>query len=143
VSTAGLALVSLAAILVLYATFVLVLAAFGRRSEARALAGFIPDCLILFRRLLADQRVPRSRKLALLLALGYLALPIDLIPDFIPIAGQLDDAIIVVLVLRFVLRGGSPELLDEHWPVPPGGAKLIKRFAFGNQPSAALLSRNP
>lgn len=96
----SLAFASLAAILVLYALFVLVLVAVGRRSEARALAGFIPDCLVLFRRLLGDDRVPRSRKLALVLLLGYLASPIDLIPHFIPIAGQLDDAILAVLVLR-------------------------------------------
>jgi hypothetical protein len=86
VSDSGLALASLAALLALYAIFVLVLVALGRRSEARAVAGFIPDCLVLFRRLLADERVPRSRKLALVLLIGYLALPIDLIPDFIPVA---------------------------------------------------------
>ncbi len=66
------------------------------------MARFIPDCLVLFRRLLADGRVPRVRKLALVLMLGYLVLPIDLIPDFIPVAGQLDDAILVALTLQFV-----------------------------------------
>lgn len=137
----GLALASTAALLALYAAFVLVLVAVGRRSEARLLAGFIPDCLVLFRRLLADERAPRSRKLALLLMLGYLALPIDLVPDFIPVAGQLDDAILAALVLRFVLRAGGPGLIDEHWPGPPAGARLIKRLAFGSQPNASLASR--
>lgn len=69
----------------------------GRRQDARALAGFIPDCIVLFRRLLADKRLPRRSKLLLVALIGYLAMPIDLIPDFIPIAGQLDDAIIVAL----------------------------------------------
>lgn len=118
-------------LLALYATFVLALFAFGRRGEARALAGFVPDCLILFKRLLADSRVSPARKLALALLVGYLALPLDLIPDFIPVAGQLDDAILVALVLRLVLRGGGPALLDEHWPGPPQGGALIRRLAFG------------
>jgi uncharacterized membrane protein YkvA (DUF1232 family) len=129
VSAAELALISLAAFLALYASVVLVLFVLGRRGEARALARFVPDCLLLFRRLLADGRVPRARKLALVLMLGYLALPIDLIPDFIPVAGQLDDAILVALTLRFVLHGSGRELVDEHWPGPPEGLAVIRRFA--------------
>lgn len=123
-------LVSLAVLLGLYAAFVLVLLAAGRRGDARAVAGFVPDCLVLFRRLLADPRVPRARKLAVAALIGYLALPVDLVPDFIPVAGQLDDAILVVLVLRLVLTGGGPALLAEHWPGPPGGAALLERLAF-------------
>jgi uncharacterized membrane protein YkvA (DUF1232 family) len=122
-----------AGLLVVYAGFVAALALLGRRSDARALAGFIPDCVVLFRRLLADQRLPRARKLALLVMLAYLVLPIDLVPDFIPIAGQLDDAILVALCLGFVLRGGGRDLLDEHWPGPPQGARLIGRIAFGSK----------
>lgn len=138
-----LVLLPIAALLTLYGIFTLALLLSGRGSEARSLAGFIPDCLVLFRRLLADDRVPRSRKLALLLVLAYLALPFDLIPDFIPVAGQLDDAIVVGLGLRFVLRGGGPALLEEHWPGPAPGARLIGRIAFGAQRSASLASRMP
>ena len=123
-------LVSLAVLLGLYAAFVLALLVAGRRGDARAVAGFIPDCLVLFRRLLADPRVPRARKLAVAALVAYLALPIDLIPDFIPVAGQLDDAILVVLVLRLVLSGGGPALFAEHWPGPPGSAALNGRLAF-------------
>jgi uncharacterized membrane protein YkvA (DUF1232 family) len=121
---------SLAAFLALYASVVLALVVLGRRGEARAVARFIPDCLVLFRRLLADDRVPRVRKLSLVLMLGYLVLPIDLVPDFIPVAGQLDDAILVALTLRFVLRSSGPELLDEHWPGPPEGLGVIQRLAW-------------
>ena len=120
-----------AALLAIYALFVLGLLLLGRRDQARALAGFIPDCIVLFRRLLGDERVPRSRRLSLVLLLGYLALPIDLIPDFIPVAGQLDDAILVALVLRFVLRGGGPTVLEQHWPGPDPGLRLIRAIAFG------------
>jgi uncharacterized membrane protein YkvA (DUF1232 family) len=140
-STTGLVLTSVAALVALYAIFVLALVALGRRSAARALARFIPDCLVLFRRLLADDRVPRSRKLALFALVGYLALPIDLVPDFIPLAGQLDDAILAALVLRLLLRGGGPALLEEHWPGSPGGLNLIRRMAFGSPPTTPAVSR--
>ena len=102
----------------------------GRGTEARAMARFIPDCVVLFRRLLADPRVPARRKLALAAAIGYIALPFDLVPDFIPVAGQIDDAIVVVLALRYVLRGGGPGLIAEHWPGPRDSLALILRLAF-------------
>lgn len=125
--------VSLAVLVVLYSLCVAVLLIAGRRKEARALAGFIPDCVVLISRLLRDGRVPRSRKVALILLAGYLALPFDLIPDFIPVAGQLDDAIVTALVLRFVLRGGGPDLLAEHWPGPADGRRVIARLAWGKE----------
>jgi len=143
VSATGLALVSLAAFLVFYAAFVLALALAGRGSDARALARFIPDCLVFLRRLLGDERIARSRKLALLLLIGYLASPIDLVPDFVPVVGQLDDAILAALVLRFVLRGADPSLIDRQWPGPPQGARLIHRLAFGARGRASAASPNP
>jgi len=116
--------------LILYAGFVLGLAVAGRRNEARALAGFIPDCIVLFKRLLGDSRVPRRRKVLLLGLIAYLASPVDLVPDFIPVAGQLDDAILVALVLRAVLRSGGMPVLPELWPGPEGSLQLIQRLAF-------------
>ena len=92
---------------------------------------------MLFRRLLGDQRIPRRRKLVLGLLLAYLAMPLDLVPDFIPVAGQLDDAIIVVLVLRSVLRAGGPELVREHWPGPRESLEVVLRAAFGRSPEKA------
>jgi uncharacterized membrane protein YkvA (DUF1232 family) len=126
-------LVGFAVAIALYAAFALILVAVGRRTDARALARFIPDCLVLFKRLLADPRVPRYRKALLVLLLGYLAFPIDLIPDFIPVVGQLDDVIISAVVLRIVLRGGGPALFDQHWPGSPEGGALIRRMAFGTR----------
>jgi uncharacterized membrane protein YkvA (DUF1232 family) len=124
-------LVSAAIVLVVYAAFVRWLLVAGRRQEARALAGFIPDCLILFRRLLGDDRVPRRRKLLLAGLIGYLAMPFDLVPDFIPVAGQLDDAIIAALALRAVLRAGGRDLLREHWPGPSTSLNALIRLAYG------------
>jgi uncharacterized membrane protein YkvA (DUF1232 family) len=123
----------IAALLALYAAFVLALLLAGRRCEALALVRFVPDCIVLFRRLLADRRVSRSRKLVVALVLAYLAVPLDLVPDFIPLAGQLDDAIVVAVGLRFALRAGGPGLIDELWPGPAAGARLIVRLAFGSR----------
>jgi uncharacterized membrane protein YkvA (DUF1232 family) len=119
--------------LVIYAAFVAVLAILGRREDARALAGFVPDCVVLFRRLLGDERVPRSRKLLMAALIGYLSMPIDLVPDFIPVAGQLDDAIIVALVLRTILRSGGRELLVEHWPGPASSLTILLRLVSGQR----------
>jgi len=124
------ALICLAVFAALYGGFVFALLVLGRRSDARALAGFIPDCLVLFKRLLDDSRVPSIRKVALAGVVLYLALPLDLVPDFVPVAGQLDDAIIVALALGLVLRGRGSKLLEEHWPGPPQGAELIRRLCF-------------
>src|SRR5665811_578529 len=118
---------------------VLVLVFAGRRTQARALAGFIPDCIVLVGRLLRDPRVPRRRKLLLALTAAYLSLPFDLVPDFIPVVGQLDDAIIVALVLRSLLRGGDQQLLREHWPGPESSLELILRIAQRQTPSQLSL----
>ncbi len=117
----------------IYAVFVGWLALTGRQQDARALAGFIPDCIVLIRRLLRDDRVPRRRKLLLGALVAYLAMPLDLVPDFIPIVGQLDDAIIVALVLRSILRAGGPDLLREHWPGPATSLDAIQRLTYGTR----------
>ena len=129
--TFGQWLLTLAVVLLLvYATVVLVLVALGRGADARALARFVPDCVVLFKRLLADPRVEWWRKVLLVLVIVYLASPIDLVPDFIPVAGQLDDAILVVIALRVLLRGSGPRLLAEHWPGPRQSLLVILRFAY-------------
>jgi uncharacterized membrane protein YkvA (DUF1232 family) len=124
-------LISLLALLTLWALLVAALMLAGRRADARALAGFIPDCLVFVKRLLAGPEVPRRRKAALVLLVAYLASPIDLVPDFLPGIGQLDDALAVALVLRYVFRGGGRGLLRERWPGPDSSRALIERVAFG------------
>ena len=125
----GWLLAGLGATLVVYAVFVAWLVACGRRADARALAGFIPDCLVLAGRLARDDRVPRRHKLLLLGLAGYLALPFDLVPDFIPVAGQLDDAIVAALVLRHLIRAGGEPLLRELWPGPEQSLAVLLRLA--------------
>jgi uncharacterized membrane protein YkvA (DUF1232 family) len=118
--------------LLAWAICVVVLIVAGRRSAAAALARFVPDCLVLLRRLVADERVPRRRKLVLVGVAAYLAMPIDLVPDMIPVAGHLDDAIVLALGLRFVLRSAGPSVVREHWPGPEESLSILNRIAARN-----------
>jgi uncharacterized membrane protein YkvA (DUF1232 family) len=72
---------------------------------------------------------PGARKLVLAALVPYLAMPFDLVPDSIPIAGYLDDALIVAFVLRQVLRGRGPELIEDHWPGPRRSLALVLQLA--------------
>jgi uncharacterized membrane protein YkvA (DUF1232 family) len=88
----------------------------------------LPDVLRLLKRLASDPTMPRGIRVRLALLLGYLAMPIDLIPDFIPVLGYADDAIIVAFVLRSVARRAGPEALATHWPGTPEGLAAIHRM---------------
>ena len=122
-------LVALGVLLALWAVFVVWLFAAGRRTDAHALATFIPDCIVLVARLLRDERVPRRSKALLVGLTAYLALPFDLVPDFIPVAGQLDDAIVVALALRHLVRASGPAILRENWPGPERSLDVLLRVA--------------
>src|SRR5205823_5458739 len=122
-------LIALGALALAYTGFVSFLVLTGRGANARALARFIPDCVVLFRRLLSEPGIPRRHRLLLLAMIAYLAMPFDLIPDFIPIAGQLDDAIIVALVLRAVLRAAGAEVIRQHWPGPTASLDIVLRLS--------------
>ena len=121
-------LVVAACIPVVYAAFVVALIIAGRRRDARDVARFIPDCIVFVRRLVGDPRVPLRHKLLLGALVGYLAFPIDLVPDFIPVAGHIDDLLLVVLALRVVLRASRSELLREHWPGPGSSLAFVRRL---------------
>jgi len=112
-------LAGLIVLAVLYATLVLGLVVSGRGRVAREVAMLLPHLLLLFRGLLTDARVPRRAKVALAIGAVWIASPIDLIPEFIPIAGPLDDAIVAALVLRYVIRSTDRGVLQEHWRGEP------------------------
>jgi uncharacterized membrane protein YkvA (DUF1232 family) len=113
----------------LYLVGVAALIAASRREDARVLAGFIPDCRVLVSRLARDRRVARRRRLVLRLVLAYLAFPLDLVPDFLGAAGRLDDAVVLGLGLRVVVRRGGYELAREAWPGPQASLSIVLRAA--------------
>ena len=119
----------LGATFAVYLLTVLVLVVVGRRENARAIAGFVPDCAVLFSRLVHDPCVPRRRAALVFGLVVYLSLPIDLIPDFIPVLGYLDDAVLVLLVLRRVTRGCGRRQLETHWPGPASSLDVVLRLA--------------
>jgi len=116
-------------VVALYLVGIAALIAAGRREDARALAGFIPDCIVLVSRLARDARISRLRRAVLFVVLGYLAFPLDLVPDFLPGIGQLDDAVVLGLALRLVARGGGTELVREAWPGPQASLTIVLRAA--------------
>ena len=87
----------------------------------------LPDVVRLLRRLATDRTLPPGIRIRLWLLLGYLALPIDLVPDFVPVLGYADDAIIVALVLRSVTRHAGPHALDRNWPGSAEGLSALRR----------------
>jgi uncharacterized membrane protein YkvA (DUF1232 family) len=89
----------------------------------------LPDLVRLLRRLAADRTLPRGVRIRLWLLLAYLALPFDLVPDFIPVIGYADDAVIVAFALRSVTRRAGPAALDRHWPGSPDGLAAVRRLA--------------
>jgi uncharacterized membrane protein YkvA (DUF1232 family) len=107
-------------------------------SRLRATAGFVPDCALLFARLARDGRTPRSLAVGLAVTGAYLASPIDLIPDFIPVIGYLDDAVVLGLVLRWTLRRAGPELVREHWPGPESSLNALLRLLVPRTEGASL-----
>jgi uncharacterized membrane protein YkvA (DUF1232 family) len=122
-----------AGVLVLYAVLLVLLWSYARsHPEAvtmRDALRLLPDLIRLIRRLIGDPSVPVGVRVRLALLLAYLLLPIDLVPDFIPVLGYADDAIIVALVLRSTIKRAGADSLERHWPGTPEGLGLIKRLA--------------
>ena len=117
----------LIAAILLLATWALLVVAAKRLPPGllKDLAGFLPACLTTVRRLRNDPRVPRRAKVAILLAGLWLLSPIDLLPEFLPVIGPLDDLVVVALALRYAARRLPRELLLEAWPGEP---RLLERL---------------
>ena len=114
---------------VLWLLAVIVLFWLGRKTLARELITLVPNLIRLFRGLLGDDRVPRSSKALLLLGAVWLASPIDLIPEFLPGIGPLDDAVVAGLVLRHIVKRAGPDMVKDHWRGDPRTLNVILRVA--------------
>jgi uncharacterized membrane protein YkvA (DUF1232 family) len=108
---------------------VLALAVVGKRTAAKELAMFLPNLLLLFRGLVSDPRCPRRSKALLIFAAAWIASPIDLIPEFIPFLGPLDDAVVAALVLRHVVKKAGPDVIRDHWRGDPVTIDRLLRAA--------------
>jgi uncharacterized membrane protein YkvA (DUF1232 family) len=119
-----------AAVLVVWLALLVVLwrsgRGFGGVAEA---ARLLPDLLRLVSRLARDPSLPRGVRVRLWLLLGYLASPVDVVPDFIPVVGYVDDAVVVALALRSVVRTAGVEPLERHWSGSPDGLAFVRRLA--------------
>jgi len=98
----------------------------------RDLASFMPDCVTTVRRLRRDPRVPRRAKVVVALAGLWLLSPIDLLPEFLPVIGPLDDVVMVALALRYAARQVPREVLVAAWPGEP---RLLERLLGGSAPA--------
>jgi uncharacterized membrane protein YkvA (DUF1232 family) len=112
-----------------WAVAVLALYAAGRRYAARELVTLLPNLVRMCRTLLRDPRVPRSSKLLVGFAVVWFVSPIDLVPEFIPVLGPLDDAVLAVLVLRHLVKRAGPAVVAEAWPGEPATLERMLRLA--------------
>ncbi len=118
-----------AALLVAWLLLLLVLWRVAPESVGlREAVRLLPDVLRLLARLARDPLLPRGIRVRLWLLLGYLALPIDLVPDVLPVIGYADDAVAVLWVLRSVVRRAGPDVLATHWPGSPDGLAAVQRL---------------
>jgi uncharacterized membrane protein YkvA (DUF1232 family) len=114
-----------AAVMVALWGLLVILAARLPPGLLKDLAGFLPACVTLVRRLRADPRVPWQAKAAVVVAGLWVLSPLDLLPEFLPVIGPLDDVVVVALALRYAARRVPREVLLEAWPGEP---RLLERL---------------
>ncbi len=125
-------LIGLGVAALIYLIAVAALLVAGRRTAAREVALLLPNLALLFKGLIADPRVPNRSKALLLFGVAWIASPIDLIPEFVPFLGPLDDAVVVALILRRLGRTAGRGLVEEHWRGDPA---IIARLLGGVKPA--------
>jgi uncharacterized membrane protein YkvA (DUF1232 family) len=129
----GVLVAALGGLLLVWLALVVTLAVLGRRrgdpAQLRDALRLLPDVVRLLRRLAAASDLPRGVRVRLVAVALYLVFPLDLVPDFIPVAGYADDVIVVALVLRSVARRAGVDAIDRHWPGTPEGLRALKRLA--------------
>lgn len=101
----------------------------GRRMSLREAVRLVPDVVRLLRRLAVDPAVPRRIRVGLWVLLAYVVLPIDLVPDFIPVIGLADEVVVIAVALRYIARRLGPEALARNWPGTPDGLLAVQRLA--------------
>lgn len=130
---------ALAGVLLLWLALVVVLGVQQRRTgrgvDWREVARLVPDVVRLVRRLAADPAVPRGTRWSLYALLGYLLLPVDLVPDVVPVLGYADDAVVVAIVLRLAVRRAGVAAVERHWPGTPAGLRSVLALV-GHRPTA-------
>mgnify|MGYP001556724012 FL=1 len=89
----------------------------------------VPNLAKLLFRLLIDGRIPVRRRLALVVAAGYVGLPVDLVPDAIPVLGAVDDLLVLALAIDYMLRSSLPEIVEEHWDGSEEALELVRGVA--------------
>jgi uncharacterized membrane protein YkvA (DUF1232 family) len=120
-------LVSAGVLIVGWLAFVAWLAVAHRKDvPVRDAARLVPDALRLIRRLAADRTISRSARLPVWLLIAYLAFPIDLVPDFIPVIGYVDDVILISVVVRRLVRRAGTDKIAEHWPGTADGLAVFR-----------------
>lgn len=112
-------LIALAAVAGVYILVISALFLVGSGAAAREVATLLPNLIRLFKGLIRDPRVPRRSKALLFLGAAWIASPIDLIPEFIPVLGPLDDAVVAALILRHLIRSSGREVVADHWRGDP------------------------
>lgn len=113
-----------------WVAFMVVLAIFRPRGMSlRECQQLVPDTMRMLRDIARDAEVPRGARQRLGLLAAYLALPFDIVPDFIPVLGYADDVIVIALVLRSVVRIAGAQILERHWDGSPEGLELVRRLS--------------
>jgi uncharacterized membrane protein YkvA (DUF1232 family) len=122
-------LISLAVVGGVWLLAIIALLISGRHGAARELATFLPHLVGLFRGLLKDPDVPRSTKVWLWFGIAWVVSPIDLIPEFLPVIGPLDDAIVAAIILRRVVNKSGPNAIRRNWSGGESGLDVVLRLS--------------
>jgi len=122
-------LIAIVLVVVIYVVLVLALIVSGRHLAARELALLVPNLVLLFKDLPRDPAVPRGPKIALTVGIVWLISPIDLLPEFLPVVGPLDDAVVAALVLRYLAKRAGIDTVRRHWRGEPATIDSIFRAA--------------
>ena len=122
-------LIAIAVAVAIYVILVAALIVSGRHVAAKELALLVPNLVLLFKDLLRDPEVPRGPKIALAIGVVWLISPIDLLPEFLPVLGPVDDAVVAALVLRYLVKRAGAGVVRSHWRGDPGTLERILRAA--------------